>query len=52
MELKGEQTSDVLARGPLATERALEITIEAAEGLSKAHSKGIVHRDLKPALRS
>ncbi|TDI43282.1 MAG: hypothetical protein E2P02_11615 [Acidobacteria bacterium] len=52
MELKDEQTSDVLARGPLATERALEITIEAAEGLSKAQSKGIVHRDLKPALRS
>src|SRR6266850_4757615 len=50
MELiRGEKLSDVLARGPLAPARALELAVEIAEGLSRAHDKGIVHRDLKPA---
>jgi eukaryotic-like serine/threonine-protein kinase len=50
MELvRGEPLSDLVARGPLAAERALELAIEIAEALARAHDVGIVHRDLKPA---
>ena len=50
MELiRGEKLSDVLIRGPLSTKRALDLGVEIAEGLGRAHEKGLIHRDLKPA---
>ena len=50
MELiEGEQLSDILSRGVLSPERALDLAREVANGLAKAHEKRIVHRDLKPA---
>jgi tetratricopeptide (TPR) repeat protein/TolB-like protein/predicted Ser/Thr protein kinase len=50
MELiRGEKLSDTLARGPLSQPRALDLAIEIAEGLARAHDRGVVHRDLKPA---
>src|SRR5688572_1084539 len=50
MELiRGEKLSDVLARGPLAPKRALDLAVEMTEGLGRAHEKGLIHRDLKPA---
>ncbi|HEX6322543.1 MAG TPA: FlgO family outer membrane protein [Vicinamibacterales bacterium] len=50
MELiRGEKLADLLARGPLRAARALELAIETAEGLARAHETGVVHRDLKPA---
>jgi len=50
MELvRGERLSDLIARGPLPAGRALDLAVEIAEGLARAHDKGIVHRDLKPA---
>jgi serine/threonine protein kinase/Tfp pilus assembly protein PilF len=34
---------------PLAVEEAVDIAVQTARGLDKAHKKGIVHRDIKPA---
>ncbi len=50
MELiQGEMLSALLARGRLPVSRTLELAMELAEGLSKAHEMHVVHRDLKPA---
>jgi Tol biopolymer transport system component len=46
--LEGESLANGLQRGPLVLQQALEIAIEIAEALDKAHKSGIVHRDLKP----
>ena len=46
---EGEILKDKLEKGPLKIEEAINITIQVAEGLKKAHRKGIVHRDIKPA---
>lgn len=37
------------AAGPLKFEQALDIVIQAVEGLQEAHKKGIIHRDIKSA---
>jgi serine/threonine protein kinase/Tfp pilus assembly protein PilF len=46
---EGESLKDKIDRGPLQVEEALNITIQIARGLEKAHAKGIIHRDIKPA---
>jgi len=46
---EGETLRDKISRGPLLCEEAVDITLQIAEGLTKAHKKGIVHRDIKPA---
>ena len=46
--LEGETLRIRIARSALDWEKALEIAVPIAEGLSAAHSKGVVHRDLKP----
>jgi TolB-like protein/tRNA A-37 threonylcarbamoyl transferase component Bud32 len=45
----GESLKDRIERGPLPIEEAIDIAIQIAQGLSKAHEKEIVHRDMKPA---
>ncbi len=37
------------ARGPLPSLRTVEIALDLADALTRAHRLGIIHRDLKPA---
>ena len=46
---EGEILKDKIQKGPLKIEEAIDIAIQIAQGLEKAHKKGIVHRDIKPA---
>jgi serine/threonine protein kinase/Tol biopolymer transport system component len=49
MELvEGRTLRELIAAEPLPTKRLLEVAVQIAEGLAKAHAAGIVHRDLKP----
>ena len=48
MELiEGRTLSDVLKGGALEVDEAVGITIQIADALAVAHSRGIVHRDIK-----
>ena len=46
---EGETLKKKIERGSLNIEQAIEITIQIAEGLVKAHESDIIHRDIKPA---
>jgi serine/threonine protein kinase len=36
------------SKGPLPIPRAVDLLLQACEGLAEAHAKGLVHRDVKP----
>jgi serine/threonine protein kinase/tetratricopeptide (TPR) repeat protein len=46
---EGETLNEKVTQKPLPIEETIDITIQIAQGLIKAHEKEIVHRDIKPA---
>ena len=46
---EGETLDNKIKEKPLPIEEAIDIAIQIAQGLAKAHEKEIVHRDIKPA---
>ncbi len=49
MELvDGVALTQLLAGGPLAPARVMDVVAQAAGGLDAAHAAGLVHRDIKP----
>jgi serine/threonine protein kinase/tetratricopeptide (TPR) repeat protein len=46
---EGETLDNKIKDKPLPIDEAIDISIQIAQGLAKAHEKGIVHRDIKPA---
>jgi serine/threonine protein kinase len=46
---EGETLRKKIEHGPLKIDDALDIAIQIAQGLAKAHEHRIVHRDIKPA---
>ncbi|MEE9190078.1 MAG: protein kinase, partial [Candidatus Neomarinimicrobiota bacterium] len=46
---EGDTVEEKTKKGPLEVDDALDITIQIAKGLDKAHQSKIVHRDIKSA---
>jgi serine/threonine protein kinase/Tfp pilus assembly protein PilF len=46
---EGETLKDKIKDKRLKTKEAIDIAIQIAQGMEKAHEKGIIHRDIKPA---
>jgi len=46
--IEGEELGAKIAADGMAVDEALDIAVQVARGLAKAHEAGIVHRDVKP----
>ncbi|EDY82817.1 Protein tyrosine kinase family [Verrucomicrobiia bacterium DG1235] len=44
----GKSLKEMVSKGPLGLDQALEYAIQLASGLEKAHENGVIHRDVKP----
>jgi serine/threonine protein kinase len=47
--VSGDNLRDVVAAGPIAPQRAVDIVRQVLSGLAHAHEHNIIHRDIKPA---
>ncbi len=47
--VEGETLADMLERGPLPADEAIDLAVQIAAGIEAAHEVGVIHRDLKPA---
>lgn len=45
----GRTMFEVIRKGPIPLEQALDIAAQCASALAYAHDRGVVHRDLKPS---
>ena len=46
---RGATLKEKMAQGGLSAAEAIDIAIQVARGLGRAHDRGIIHRDIKPA---
>ncbi|KAA3610059.1 MAG: DUF5050 domain-containing protein [Calditrichaeota bacterium] len=45
---EGQTLNDKIKNGPIESVEAMEIVLQIAAGLRRAHEEGIIHRDIKP----
>jgi tetratricopeptide (TPR) repeat protein/predicted Ser/Thr protein kinase len=46
--VEGRTLGEIIAQGPMAPQRAIEVGIQLMDALADAHLHGVIHRDLKP----
>nr|WP_306441897.1 serine/threonine-protein kinase [Methyloversatilis sp. XJ19-49] len=46
--LDGRELKDLINRGELSFDQALDLAARIADGLAYAHARGVIHRDVKP----